>query len=684
MSLNNNIKQLQISFDTHGLQLVDGEHNPFAIVYITDDVKTSPRSIHTPCFRHTNGDTSDQKFKLSTFTALFDVDCGAGAICKDTSACVQFYSTLTNHNNELCHHKCGFVAVSLWLVARSNHHEHIVQLSDVGLVSMGNRGTMTVTFGGTAVDEIRRQVNYISASMPFDIVGAWHDAGGNLVTVRDAVASYRKARVQHTIKHMNPTDPDITLYLFPDYVQSSGTVAPTFAFLLAKEPPMATEEYYLVALDSTLARHKVHGKLGCSFDDILASGTTTIDILASILMQMAMCLPVAHPYLFDASIHKGGTSLCTADEFSRTMRTAHCSDCEDCSCEASMVLWHILVGTWNSKALCVMQRVRACYVSVLTLKSVTRPAQSGTAHKARRLAAHACCDLVPLRFLNKMLRCVKVDTNKVPLEAVNAIERERSATITAITQRYGVPSVVIVGEGTGIVQSCVNSTTDTVPKWARTATHDAFSSVWKHAKLVSFDGVTSPYTSFYRYVVSGVVHDVQFSAVTAEVARRRGEVYIMPEIVYVTTTSHTYTKGAAHHAYVSFKEDDDNGATIGIICSPPVPKCIWNITAGSAKFEEPIPPLTSPTADVTILIKSRAESILTLELTHIRASDFVIQNATAVSVICVSLGALDAHSLAQLNSIVKTHRDILGIRWHVSVLTHDTGVVTFHVYHAHS
>jgi hypothetical protein len=667
--------------------LVSGENAPFATAYVTTDVRSAP-SLVTVGPR-----TGSSELE---FTVEFSVYASADQVGMDTAICVQTFCSIANHKKEPCNHRCGFATFSFRRILEQPGAVVFTEpMRDAGQ-QMGPRGVAVLgQLSGTLLQALRGAPRAVSA--PFDIVDAWSAEGQSLAGECAAINEYR-AECRTALCDRRPTSDEVTMYLLPDYVQSVGTIGPSCAFLLADAPPLASEDYYLNALRGSLRRQpwaawnddgtevRILGDAAL-LRRFLDTKQTTVDEAGSVLIHVAMQMAIAYPYLFDTSISRDGKRLVGSDEFSRILRIVRCSDCEDCSCEACMVLWDILIaasapgGRWRSEAVARLQAVRRLYVATVTLKSVTRPAESSTVttttSKSRQptLAAHACCDLVPLHLLRRMLAADPSATqhSRAAVAALDAIATERGS-----SSPYAQPPTrVVVGEGTGIVLSYVRPQHVYQP-WAKAAAKRLLKGVLPNARIVSCENLAVD-SAFYKYTVSALVHDTIISGAARDVARRSGDAWILPQVVYHWvegsggTARPQATKGCPHAAYVV------GAAGVTAVAAPPVPARIMDVAIGCAKFEHPIPPLRYPTGPETTARAAAATAMAQSLGVPIVASAGASTRTAATVVACVSLADVTDTALRDLVARVGSSGSVAAFAASFSAVADDVGIATFHL-----
>ena len=306
----------------------------------------------------------------------------------------------------------------------------------------------------------------------------------------------------------------------------------------------------------------------------------------------------------------------SADEFSRIGRITMGIDCEDGANETLVFLWGVLTahhspgGKWNSRLMAAAQFIRVQYIVTLCLKSVTRPSQSGedeeTTRARRGLAAHASCDMVPLRAFARMLTSTTWRRDQPDAAAIAAIIEERKSSLLPDSVKLR----VAVGETTGYVSSYVAAGSE-APRWARGQVRNIIAGVTRSARSIAQEDMSIDST-FYKYAVSALVHDTLISPGAQAVAKSAGVVWLVPQISYaepaseksasasgITTvwkkifgdtkiSADKLTYGAAHPKYFTCASD------VHVLATRPVTRDIFDLVQRLSKFEHPIPSLLAP------------------------------------------------------------------------------------------
>jgi hypothetical protein len=572
------------------------EHDVFMTAFITSDAHAKPELILVSAKELSkNNMTANVEFSLDSEVELLD----------DTSICIQMFCHLENHKGEKCAHRCGFSAFAL---------------KGMAAAMMANRGGEVAKFYDTARDHgVGRDGRGMVSIIPDRIITTLKFAqrgnadtivmkagNGTLSSWLGAMRTYHGA-FHEAIPSGGDVDPGVRVKALPMYILSGGMMLPSCAFLLARAPPKASEEYYLNALRIVTERR--YPWLGISqgprwLQEVISG--LGVDEQGSLLLEMALLLPTTCPYLFDTAIagtRESGFRLWNTDEFSRLCRLVKCGDCEDGSLEAAMVLWDILTassgpggGRWTTGVMELMREIRRRYVVVVTLKAVTRPSQQQVSEPSTptknkeggcscggkggvaSYAAHACCDMVPLWWLTQLLASGKAGKDSIEVLAMRELAKERGTKVQ--------PRRVIVGESTGVVTPFVE-TRDAAPRWARKVAREMFGISIPGVKVVCREDMTVGST-FYRYAMSGLVHDTLISPAVAALARAHGVEWLCPQVIYASKGDKT---GILHTEYTACT----GTASANPIRPPTMGE--WNTIMSLEKFEHPIPHIACPAVD---------------------------------------------------------------------------------------
>jgi hypothetical protein len=570
--------------------LTEQESNPYAVSYLTTDVKTEPILQQTEKFgaRLWQVQEAHQQSKNRIqFVHRFRVS--KANIFADTAYCIQCYCQMFNHKSELCGHRCGCATFALRGMANALDEDPNVvfwcSLRDHGHPPYDRRGKAMVH-----IIDVDSFCNFVRANAIDDqdqalLVGGPNDP--KPTTAMKISSEYFHAIDTDIFNQMRMIDQSIRVPKLPIYVLSNGVVMPSCAFIMfmSRPPPFAPEEYHINTLAIALRRNlptiddTTRDALFCDAnvpaDD--AGDHTQIgwNRKASILMEAATLLSVSFPYLYDYGISENGTSLVAADEFVRTGRISMALDCEDGSVETLIFLWYILqlAAASSFRCLAMAYQIRLQYVVTVCLKSVTRSSHSNglVGGHGRRLAAHACCDMVPLRALARMLK------DESP--AINALIAERGDAL------LNVPNLrVVVGETTGNARSYVSPCLDAKQyDVAYSHTRSMIHQVFASARIVSVEDL-SVESGFYYYAVSALVHDTLISPAAKRAARVAGAKWMVPQLVYVLGDR----CGVPHATYVRCSPE------MNAIAVRPLSLETARVVRRLAKFEHPIPQLAQP------------------------------------------------------------------------------------------
>jgi len=555
------------------------ERDPFATAYLTSDLESEPQLFQTESFgRRLLAQKTQQRVDRRTsvsFVARFRVRApGPRGLAADAALCVQCFCELPNHKDERCSHRCGFAAFALrGMAAAAATTTFSARMRDNG-PSRDGRGVAEAR--ALNPEAIARLFSAAAAPPPALLVGA---VGASEAARALEVSSRYHAAVDDLLGAMRPTDEAIRVPRLPIYVLSGGMTMPSCAFIMFRSPPAEPEEFHenalAVALRRALPWVASDGERADAFCDDGAAADWNWK--ASVLMDAATLLPASVPYLYDSAISCEGAELVAAEEFVRTGALTLTIDCEDGSVMVLVFLWHALVDAPRTRCMRMAQRVRAQYVVTLCLKSVTRPSQSngnGCAHPPEAgLAAHACCDMVPIRALESML-------GSEGGSVIRAIAEERSALL--LPESVAARLRVVVGETTGYVQSHVTAPASSEARAAAKAIARPF----RAARLVAAEDLAAGST-FYRYAASALVHDTLISPAARRLAEEAGAAWLVPQIVYALRRP-GLTYGAPHAAYVAASPD------VVAYAVGPLTRQVADVIARLAKFEHPVPPLGAP------------------------------------------------------------------------------------------
>jgi hypothetical protein len=272
-------------------------------------------------------------------------------------------------------------------------------------------------------------------------------------------------------------------------------------------------------------------------------GDLTPNERGRVLMDVALLAPCACVYLFDETMNKDGTGLCSSEEFSRIVLRTYCGDCEDVSHTTVMALRAILRSTSLSPVIAELRRIRMQYVAVIMLNSISRTSPTDPNERATctsQLSSHDTPDLIPLRFLERAL---------VPCAAVSRLVRERSAELAL----YDANLCTVTGEGIAHANPFFSERDD-----LGTANVDEFDRAASvvldllSASGAGFATTVMEYDSrksfgFYRYATTAIVDD------TLRWVRRDNKNVPDWKCVHLTFAAKTgsiLTCGAPHDAYV--------------------------------------------------------------------------------------------------------------------------------------
>lgn len=650
-------------------KLVDNEERPFATVYLTSDIEAVPRYIE--CRPEIYRNKEKDEFEI---IATFSIS-NKHKYIADSSVCVQNFCHLLNHKQEQCIHRCGFAAFGLRGLLKNGPKRYVINLRDIG-PSKDGRGTVIILLDDNTMQGLSK-MDFTDPS-PNDFVGQGMNAGTELRKSYEIVKEYHLAG-NRALLNRKPTTDEISLSLLPMYVQSAGIINPSCAFLMIKNPPKASEDYYLNCLDVALFRdtHWSRGtnKLRSELISRFCDDKTTCDERGSILIDIAMMLPVSCPYLYDTSISRNKTHLVNSDEFSRLARFVLCEDCEDSSFEACMVLWDILKavsagGQWKSHVMNVLQQTRAKYVATVTLKSVTRPSESGpteSLNKKRGYAAHACCDLIPIYELQNMLArdtCGNRNIDTQSSDVLKSIITKRSTLINTGNN----PTMIVVGEGTGIVTSYV-SLNNVVSHLLRREVKNVAAKTIPIARMVSREYLPND-SGFYKYTVSAIIHDTLFERETET------SPWILPQITYHwNEKTQRITRGCPHNAYVKC----DPKCAVVTVC--PVPHNVWTFASLSEKFEHPVPDIVYPPAKDTIQCVDKVQKILDSALLSVRPSinARTHNGLSSIVTLCISAEEIIKHPILQFLTTMAESDNVINIEYIVKPITTNVSVVVLHI-----
>ena len=611
--------------------LAPEEGDLFATSYLTSDVSATPAIAQTDVFgSRLSMKKKDDKSGVLCFTHSFTVAVPGvagpdgvlwtpGPLGADAAYCVQCFCEVPNHKDERCSHRCGFAAFSLRAMAET------IAESSAGGGAMRRRFWVKLRDHGPSPHDARGRacvfvrdpdalVGYVKASCYspppasplLSLVGAPTDAGPK--DAYEISSDYYHAVDREIFDKLSPTDPMIRVPKLPIYTLSGGMTMPSCAFIRFVTPPYAPDEFYVNAFAVALRRNFPFVESDAARERLFCQESENAgewNRKASILMDAATLLAVSFPYLYDSGISTDGKELEAADEFVRTGRITYALDCEDGAVETLVFLWHVLADASPvTRVLAMARRVRMQYVVTLCLKAVTRPSQSGddeSKSSTRSLAAHACCDMIPLYAMRRMIR--DGENAAGARAAIDAIIEERKATL--LPEKIASGLRVAVGETTGYIQPYIGPTgagcspgtvgptgagypegTVGMSRELRKELRGAIAQyIPSSVRTVSMEDVSVD-SSFYRYAVSALVHDTATSSS-----------WPMPQIVYVATkkgaTEPTY--GAPHADYVRLGPGEAGGSSsIGVLAVSPVPAKVMATIAELAKFEHPVPPLSAP------------------------------------------------------------------------------------------
>ena len=647
------MSQIDLLFEVEINAVLDKEREraPFAIAYLTEDVRSSvtggvgtkdktPGSemefVASDKYQKrvvtaaVNGSTmpsvggSAAQSKPLVFSAHLRMN-KPSELQRDAAVCIQVYCEVDCHGGLWGSHACGWagaVLSALKDVAVAGKSTYTLLLRDTGQSAPGVRGTIQLHFGNETVG-VLKGLNFSSKS-EFD-----HALPEGSKVLVDEMVAYDETCAA-IFNKLSPVSRDIRLARLPMYASCGGVVVrPPCSFVLSspgRPTPITGEECYLRALDAVLARK--FPQTNTQERARLFMTQMPHNEQGAVLIDVALFVPSACVYLFDEVFATEGGKLITGEEFSRHLAFTLCGDCEDMSYLASIVLKVILEGPWESEAMKALQKVRARYVCTIPLKAVTRYDAGGKAAQVGGLAAHDCCDLVPIIVLDKMIGTHTVITDII------AQRKAQGLLADVAGQMY-----VIVGEGTGRIAQFVRpgepaAALDTIKGRAMRT----FSTGKKLLTVATpmVEETTSEHSDFYRYIISGIIHD---SLLHAESMRKSGKTvaWEVPQVVYATRKDGQLVYGASHSAYV-------RGDAVAL--PSPAPTAHQEAAMRHLeKFEMPVVKLDPPGADMS-MYSARTAAISTFVKKRTRS----VVNPSGATNVFVSLWELNDAALESLGS----------------------------------
>jgi hypothetical protein len=611
---------------------------------------TSEDDVDVDVDEEEEGDGKQYEVRF-TFESTFSIPIGEiEKITDDTAICIQCFCELDNHKFEPCSHRCGFAAFALKGMATNilststkstRPIKYWAKMLGHGRAS-DKRGMVEIELLGktheTLVD-IFSSANISVSSSHLLLIG--EPTNETIIEMYETANEYFLA-INDILETMTPISERIRIAKLPMYVLSSGTMLPSCAFVLYKNIPHTPEEFYIncitICIDRAMPQvrdEKRRLKAFCAETltpttaKIFKSSTSPLttkeaneteriqstddflcwDEKASVLMDAATLLAASLPYLYDYSLSDDGTKLVMADEFTRTIMLTLALDCEDGSNAATIFLRDVLTaesanGKWTSELMVAASTVRAQYITTISLKAVTRAAESEHKREAQPslipkfFAAHACCDMIPIVSLSEMIK--RSGWRTLDADAIDAIINERKSSLIPGNKNLR----IVVGESTGFVSSYVPNHM-VLQSWGKESARSILSGLFKSARFVAKEDLMSG-SSFYAYTVSALVVDTSFSKAALAVANKRNVAWLVPQIVYAITsnkqttvktgiTQKCFKYGVDHRDYV--KNTDD----ICALCVKPVSKQMMDIMVHLSKYEHPIPPIELPGADSSVL-----------------------------------------------------------------------------------
>ena len=565
---------------------------PIIHAYLTSDIGTPPTVVVTDDYqtrivtgrsRKTLGPPpsaladdplpyiADKIVFTAALPARFDAK-----IPRDASLCIQVYCEIACEEDWGLH-TCGWACVPLIEISNSRSAQIELPLCDQGRSDTGARGTVIVSV--------------VNQSHTMQLLKSAKFSHGPSLQLRRGSLYGAQARYESEItailKRDILTSGHIRTRRPPSYASCGGCVVrPACAFLLARDIPRISEDYYVSAL-ATVIERRFRGaplvdrqKAGEAFIGGVFGGNEA----GAVLMDVAMLLSTSCTYLFDEVLSPDGSCLISGEDFSRCLNVMLTADCEDFSFHAVMTLWDILEakssgsGEWTSPGVRALQRIRSQYIATVVLKAVRGPqwnAFDSSIEANCKYSAHDCCDIIPVLAFSRMIRAGGGDSTPI-----DDIAKERSTVLSSNNSHL----MAIIGEGTGRIVECSRGggiDPSTAPRRFREHALDIFSNTPVNVGSPMSEDHNSS-TSFYQYAMFGIVHDTLISA------RRTGSnEWPVAQVKYVHLTDRSgQTLGAPHDAYTRCDTSE-----IAAVPLPSPPPDVMDAMYALEKFEHPSIPL---------------------------------------------------------------------------------------------
>jgi hypothetical protein len=326
------------------------------------------------------------------------------------------------------------------------------------------------------------------------------------------------------------------------------------------------------------------------------------------------------------------------------------------------------------------------YAATICLKSVSRSAQSDDrdddeAVRRRGWAAHACCDMVPLVALRRMITAGATLSERSENDALAAVDA-----IIAERKEFMLPASVasrlrtVVGETTGYVRSYVPAGAPREMRSARAQARKIVAGIFRSARLVATDDMTLDDSGFYKFADSALVHDTLISESARAVARKSGADWLVPQIVYAVRAisgSSATTYGAPHARYML--------CAPGIVAYPvrPVTRDVTRLISSLSKFEHPVPALAPPPRDLKAGFPNYGDVSAILGRDIVlgdERTDRAISKCSRVTA-CVPLHADTQQTARQLaEDLVGSRSSLLAAKFFISAVTENVGTLTIDMF----
>lgn len=568
-----------------------------------------------------------------------DSTTGVVTIPPDSMVCTHMFCEITCPDGALGCHTCGWGGILLrdaqqaaQTLARGAPLVCTSLLADTGEAPLGARGIVTIEFSPDTADAIRRRIAF-SAPAPAT-AGPPVVFDGNATSGLNAEMRAYDNAASAVFSRYRSVSNAIQLMRAPCVVTcGKRVVRPPCAFVLQRQMPRASEEYYVNALATVLARRRRVAAAVPNLGDthalleLFANGRTLApDAEGAVLADVAMYLATACVYLFDTTLDTTGRGLDpNSEEFLTLCNLILCGDCEDEAFLAVSALADILQREdWATPAMRRLHVVRLRYVAGVALKAVdtesfatsaanttatSTASGAGTGSAARPpteipLVAHASCDLIPVLRLADMLAAAAAATEEQQQQHDADTASAAAATMKEIAARRRLNAaenrklMVVVCEGT--YRTLQFDTPDPAPA-ADDGTIRAAVQVMTAAGIADFAGIntndlTAP-SDFYRYAVSIVLHDTLLHAqAQAEAAGTPTVVeWKAPQVIFATKhreTGKVYAVCAPHSAYVR-----GDPRVVAFAAPTPTPRQ-YAIMHHLVKYEHPTLDITAPALDM--------------------------------------------------------------------------------------